>query len=442
MGEHSSIQNHVDKKRTGWAVREAFSDVQHATRPRPNTLKEAASWLVALLAGAAFAWRSFKAGVETTEPQHDDETAKALVTAQKQRDEYKIAAVPIAPRTSSLPPGEGKATSEASPESAVNRTESAAVPEKAHGVVALGKELMARFNAVEGSTRAAALAFVGILSLVPLLLFALAAIGFVIHDPQQAAGYVQRLMANLMPGQEASQAANQFIQQTHIIESARTLMNGKWWAAGIGVLALLWSAVSLFVTASAPMNTVWEVKETRSFIKLRLVCLYVFLGAGLLFALSLAPTSGPDSIQSLHIPWLGLPKHPPFLIATLFQTLFFALAVLIDMGMFAIIYKFLPNANVTWKAALFGAAITGLLWELFKKGFAVYLAHFGNYNKLYGALGGIFLLVTWIYYSCMVLLVGAILSKMYHEHKEEGGVAHKAMAPANGIHLIETNSGT
>jgi len=93
--------------------------------------------------------------------------------------------------------------------------------------------------------------------------------------------------------------------------------------------------------------------------------------------------------------------------------------------MFVLIYRYLPNARVTWRAALFGGVITGLLWEIFKKGFAVYLAHFGNFNKAYGALGGVFLLITWISYSCLVLLAGAILCKMYHEHTEEGGVARK-----------------
>ena len=61
-------------------------------------------------------------------------------------------------------------------------------------------------------------------------------------------------------------------------------------------------------------------------------------------------------------------------------------------------------------------------WELFKKGFALYLSHSGGSNKAYGAMGGAFLLITWIYYSCTVLLIGPILCKMYHEHCEEGGV--------------------
>src|SRR5438270_931386 len=98
------------------------------------------------------------------------------------------------------------------------------------------------------------------------------------------------------------------------------------------------------------------------------------------------------------------------------------LAIILNGCMFAVIYRFLPNARVSWKSALFAGALAGVLWELFKQGFAIYIAHFANFDKLYGTLGGAVLLVTWILYSCIVLLAGAIVSKMYNEHTVEGGV--------------------
>jgi len=102
--------------------------------------------------------------------------------------------------------------------------------------------------------------------------------------------FVTGLVAQMLPGREASDAANNLIAQTHIVESAHTLMAGKWWAAAVGVLSLLWAAVGLFVGASDPMNAAWDVRETRGFVKLRLVALGVFIGSGLLFLLSLVPS--------------------------------------------------------------------------------------------------------------------------------------------------------
>ena len=250
------------------------------------------------------------------------------------------------------------------------------------------------------------------------MLFALAALGFFIHDPLKVQEYVKHLVEQALPGKQAAEAANQIIAQTHITESAQTLIQGKWWATAIGAASLLWAAISLFAAASEPMNIAWEVKETRSFLQLRLVCLGVFLGSGILFLISLAPSSGPSFVRSLHIPWLGLPKQIPWGI----DLLFWALAILVNAGMFTLIYRFLPNAKSTWREAFYGGIVAGFLWEIFKKAFAVYLAHFANFNQQYGALGGVILLVTWIWYSCIVLLLGAILCKMSHEHRHEGGV--------------------
>lgn len=395
-------------QKTKRAFHAVMEEVRHAVEPRKGFLREGLSWAMAIAAGLAILTRSFQTARKSPEKPQGGElaeakprTARALPAAPAAQEEIDHAARAESPPTTA---GQERVTG---------------------GWLALATELYRRFNEDEGFMRAAALAFWGILSLVPLLLFALAALGFVIRDPQQAAEYVQQFIRQLLPGKQATSAAQQVIAQTHIIDSAQSLIHARWWAVAFGLLSLLWTGIGLFVNASKPMNAAWDVKETRNFVKLRLVCLGVFAGAGVLFLLSLLLSSGPDVIRGLHIPWLGLSEHISFGIDLLFELL----AVALNIGMFVLIYRFLPNAPVTWKAALFGGAIIGILWELFKKGFAVYLANFGNFNKLYGTLGGIALLVTWVYYSCVVLLIGATLAKMYQEHKAEGGVARRPPRP-------------
>ncbi len=397
----------VDKKRTRKDVRSALREVKQAARPNVHSLRSGVSMLVALAAGGMVAWRSLQASQGVAPP----------------------VPAPARPEPRLLPPASSKPTADtgkAKPlaEQIEERPASADVATKATGPVALAKEFLARFNADECATRAQALSFVGILSLLPVLLFALAAMGFLV-PPAQAAKYVHQLVAQFLPGGEAAKAADQVIQQTGLLKSAQEMMNARGWALGIGIVSLLWSGMGIIKSMVTPMNAAWEVKETRSFLKQNLLSLGVFLGAGFLFLLSLLPSSGPDFVQSIHIPWLGLPKHPPFLIATLLQIGFELLAWAIDIALFVLLYRALPNTKVSWKASLFGGVVVGFLWEVFKKVFSVYLAHFGSYNKLYGAFGGLVLLVSWILYSCMTLLAGAILCKMYHEHREEGGVAKK-----------------
>jgi membrane protein len=426
--------HHKDWNETKQALREALDEVRHAARPEPRKhfLREALSWAVALAAGGAVLARSFQTArqaastppeaPETLLPSDAAHRPRALAAASQTAALRE--ALPAEPAVEAQAPGDRKASGAEAPTGA-------AVAEQApisgvQGIIGLGKELYQRFTEDDGFMRAAALAFWGILSLVPLLLFALAALGFAIRDPQQAAEYVRGVILHLLPGKQAAQAANDVIAQTHIVQSAQGLIHGRWWAVLFGLLSLIWTALGLFVNATDPMNAAWDVTETRGFIKLRLVCLGVFVGALLFFLLSLLPSSGPDALRSLHIPWLGLPQTVPLWLSALFEIL----AVVLNMGMFTLIYRFLPNAPVSWRAAAFGGVIVAILWELFKKGFAVYLAHFGNFNKLYGTLGGIVLLITWIYYSCVVLIVGATLCKMYHERHEEGGVKRRNSAAA------------
>ena len=404
MSKAISAPPQSNHKKTRREVQNAIREVRQAFRPRrkPQTRKPkqgngTLSWLLGLTAGGIVLWN----GLKTV--QHD-------------------AALPH--DLPALAPAASTTAAKAAQDSTKTEAESSAKAESVTGLVALAKEFWKRFNDDECFTRAYALAFILVLSLVPLLLFALAIMGFLIKSPEQAADYTRQMISNLLPGEQAGQAANDFIQQAHITESAQTLMNGKVLALLGGVLSLVWAAIGLFVSASDPMNRAWDVKETRSFVSLRLTALGVFVAAFAVFALSLFVTSAAHGALAM----LGLPKDMSPVLAFFIDLLFFALAAVVNAGMFTVIYRFLPNAPVTWKASAFGGLIVGALLEVFKQGFAVYLAHFGNFNKLYGAFGGIFLLVTWISYSCLLLLAGAIVCKMYNEHKESGGVNRKPSA--------------
>src|SRR5579871_1274123 len=208
----------VDPTKMTRATHSPPDEVDESTQPESSLWYRGLSWLLALGAGALIFWRS-------------SQEARTLSAKQT------MASLPHGRESGAAPRAGSGAPS--------------AVREKvAGGLIPLGKEFYGRFTRDECATRAQALAFVGILSLVPLLLCALAAMSFLIHDPTQMADYVRRLIQQLLPGAEAGKAANDFVQQTHIVESAQTLMQGKWWATFIGAGSLLWAAISLFVSAT------------------------------------------------------------------------------------------------------------------------------------------------------------------------------------------------
>lgn len=270
------------------------------------------------------------------------------------------------------------------------------------------RELFSRFTGDFCPAWAASLSFFSILSIAPILLCGLAVLGYVIHDPVQATGEVQHMLARLLPGTGATtqrQAAD-LIQQFNVEKSVETLYAQRGVAAVIGVLSLFWAALQIFVNATTPMNAAFRTRETRGWIKLRLVALCLLLGAGVLFLGALAPSY---IAQHLTVPNLGGATKP--VIAFLLTLA----GVAINAVMFAVIYRYLPSpsAQMTWKAAWLGGGVVAVLWEIAKEAFAYYLTRFAHYDKVYGSLGTLIGLLFWIYYTSMILLLGAEIAKLY-----------------------------
>lgn len=407
----------TDRSSTLAAIDEAIGELRAAARPpsrpaRRISIRGLLRSAACIAAGAATAWQIFETAMHPRAGAHNGPGALDAAPSGRHHDRAPAAIAAASGSTTSS--AAAPATDQASAAPAAGKVEAAPI--------ALAKELVERFGADDGSMRAAALSFYAILSIVPILLFGLAVLGFFIHDPAQASGYVRQLAARMLPGAQAQRAALNVIRETHLEQSAITLIHGRWYALTLGLVGMLYDAISLFVTASAPMNAAWNVRETRGFVALRILCLAVFVGSGVLFALSLVPSSAPELLSRMHVAALGMPWNPSAIATAAIQAVGEVIAVLFDIALFVLIYRFLPNTQVTWRAALAGGVVVGILWEVFKKAFAVYLAHFADMNKMYGALGGLVLLVTWIYYSAMLLLVGAIICKMYQEHTEEGGI--------------------
>jgi membrane protein len=287
-----------------------------------------------------------------------------------------------------------------------------------HGAIGYVMELFKRFNADHCPAWAAALSFFSILSFIPLLLCGIAVLGIVIQDPHEAAKQVEGFVATLLPGKGTQAQAQEIIQRARIEERARDLANISGFAGVFGLLSLFWAASRIFVNAATPMNAAFRTQETRGFIKMQLYALGLLIGAGALFVLSLLPSSGVALLRN--IPFLsGLPDPSPWWL----NVLLFLLGVAINALMFTVIYRFMPSpsALITWKEAGVGGAVTAVLWEAAKQGFAFYLSEFAGdpkEDKMYGALGGLILLVLWVYYSSMILLLGAEICKLYSDAQD------------------------
>ncbi len=174
-------------------------------------------------------------------------------------------------------------------------------------------------------------------------------------------------------------------------------------AAIVALLLAIWSAsrgMSGLITA---INIAYEEKERRSFVKFNLIALGLTLGlvAGGVIAIALIAVL-PAAAQLLAIgsatKWLLLLVQWPLLI-------------ILVMGGLAVLYRFGPDRDKPqWRWVSPGAIAATVLWILGSVGFTVYVANFNSYDKTYGSLGGVVVLLTWLYLSALMVLLGAVIN--------------------------------
>jgi membrane protein len=174
-------------------------------------------------------------------------------------------------------------------------------------------------------------------------------------------------------------------------------------AAIVALLLAIWSAsrgMSGLITA---INIAYEEKERRSFVKFNLIALGLTLGlvAGGVIAIALIAVL-PAAAQLLAIgsatKWLLLLVQWPLLI-------------ILVMGGLAVLYRFGPDRDKPqWRWVSPGAIAATVLWIIGSVGFTVYVANFNSYDKTYGSLGGVVILLTWLYLSALMVLLGAVIN--------------------------------
>jgi membrane protein len=169
----------------------------------------------------------------------------------------------------------------------------------------------------------------------------------------------------------------------------------------IGILTALWSASSGMKALITGVNMAYGETETRKFVKLRGLALLFTLGAMLLVGVALVLIVGLPAVAS------RLPDAVRLTISILRWPL---LAVLLIAGL-AVIYRYAADRDdPKWTWVSWGSGVATLLWILASIGFSVYASSFGNYNKTYGALAGVVILLFWMFLSAFVVLVGAELN--------------------------------
>jgi membrane protein len=180
----------------------------------------------------------------------------------------------------------------------------------------------------------------------------------------------------------------------------------------VGLGIAVWLASSLFMAVIDAMNRVYGVEETRPFWKLRLTAIAMTLiQAVILVGSLLAIVAWP-----LILNWLGL-SFGGAIVATAVRWIVIVVMVLLS---FALTFYVGPDADQSWEWITPGSLIGTLMFLLGSFLFALYVQNFGNYDKTYGSLGGVMILLFWFWVSSVILLTAGQMNKVIEDNSPLG----------------------
>jgi membrane protein len=273
-----------------------------------------------------------------------------------------------------------------------------------HEIKGLLGEASNSWNRHNAPRLGAALAFYTLLSLTPLLLF-LVGIGGLVFGRQAAEGQLEWQVRGLV-GRTGATAIETILQGT--CNTTHGVL-----ASLFGFVTLLLGASALFVELRDDLNAIWEVpaversglKNVFGIVKDRLFSFGLVLAIGILLLTSLAVSATIAAVGTYAAHLLPLPPVALQIGNDLIS--FLALT-----GLFAAIYKIVPEVRIEWRDVLLGAAVTSILFTLGKLALGIYLRE-ASLASTYGAAASTVLLIFWVYYSSQVFFFGAEFTKAF-----------------------------
>ena len=272
---------------------------------------------------------------------------------------------------------------------------------KGFNVVPLVKQTVKEIGDDRIPSLAAETAYYLFFSLFPLLLFLTPLLGLVGNGRELMEGLLGRLSAT-MPADSLSLLRRVL---TEIITSS-----GNAGIMSIGLLLAAWSGSNVFGSLMAALNVAYDVTETRPRWKQLVLRIGTLLIAGGIVLVATAVFLDGERLAR----WVGASLGLGESAIMAWLVIQFVLSVALLVGLGAIVYKLLPNVQQRWWHVIVASAITTVLWIVATLLFRLYVQHFGAYNKTYGTIGGVIVLLTWMYYTMFVVLVGGELAAELH----------------------------
>jgi membrane protein len=273
---------------------------------------------------------------------------------------------------------------------------------------AIAKRLWTQVRDDNISLLSAGVAFYAMLSILPALIAVISVYGLV-AEPRSAMAQVHKL-ADIIPAQAREMLTGQLEALT------RSAGRGLSLGAALGIVAAIWAASAGMRAIIAGINAAYDQTETRTFLKLRGLALLHTLGATVTMVVAIGVIVVLPVVTGLFGPagriLLAVVRWP--LLAGL---------MLVGVG---VLYRFAPNRRITRRWVTPGSVLATLLWLLGSALFSLYVNSFANYNRTYGVLGAVIILLLWLFLTSFAVLLGAELNSAIQARAGEGATTGPA----------------
>lgn len=251
----------------------------------------------------------------------------------------------------------------------------------------------------------ASLAYYTLFAIAPILLVATAIAGAV-FGAEAVRGEIVGQLDSLV-GREGALAVQS------LLEGASQRRAGAI-ATVIGSITFLVAATGAFLELQLALNTIWRVKvkegiNLKAFLLDRLRSFGLVVAVGFLLLVSLAVTAALAALNQ----WLSRlsPELP-----IVWSAIGLLVSLVVTTGLFAMLFRFLPDVRLHWRDVTTGALVTAVLFAMGQQLIGLYLGQ-SSMASAYGAAGSMMVLLLWVYYSCQILLFGAEFTRVYAKRR-------------------------
>lgn len=270
------------------------------------------------------------------------------------------------------------------------------------GIWKVIKETFKGFSEHKITKLSGSLAYYTVFSMAPLLVMIISLCGLFLGR-EAVEGEVFSVLRGFV-GQDTAFQLQEMIKNASLTGKSKV-------AAIVGGITLLIGATTIFGEIQDSINTIWglKAKPRKGWLKMlqnRFLSFSVIISLGFLLLVSLTISGVIEGIST------SLRARYPDMTVVVFYILNLVLTLAVSTIIFAVIFKVLPDARIRWRDVIAGALVTALLFMLGKFGISLYISQ-TKVGSTYGAAGSLVILLVWVYYSSIILYLGAEFTKAY-----------------------------